>query len=108
MENKPIKIIRNVPMKDHTTFRIGGKAKYFFVAKTKPNLISAIGFAKKNRIPFFLLGGGSNVLFPDKGFKGLVIKIENRELKIENCKINSGAGVPLAKLVNSSAGKSLT
>src|SRR4030042_4733 len=102
------KIRRNVLLKDYSTFRIGGKAKYFLVAKTKPNLISAIGFAKKNRIPFFLLGGGSNVLFPDKGFKGLVIKIENRELKIENCKINSGAGVPLAKLVNNSAEKSLT
>jgi len=65
---------KNILLKNYTTFRIGGRAKYFFVAKTKENLIKAITVAKKLRLPFFILGGGSNLLVSDKGYKGLVIK----------------------------------
>lgn len=65
---------KNVSLKNYTTFRIGGKAKYFFVAKTKDNLIEAIKTAKKKKLPFFILGDGSNLLVSDKGYKGLVIK----------------------------------
>lgn len=108
MGKEKIKIRRNVLLRGYNTFKIGGRAKYFFVAKKKADLFSAIEFAKKKKTPFFLLGGGSNILFPDKGINGLVIKIENRELEIENCDISSGAGVLLNKLVSISAEKSLT
>ena len=67
----------NVSLKDYTTFKKGGKAKYFFVAKTKNELINAIKVSKQLNLPFFILGNGSNVLFSDKEFKGLVIKIKN-------------------------------
>ena len=65
---------KNVLLKNYTTFKIGGKAKYFFVAKTKKDLVEAIKLAKKMKLPFFVLGGGSNILVSDKGFNGLVIK----------------------------------
>lgn len=65
---------KNISLKKYTTFQIGGKAKYFFVAKTKTDLISAIKMAKKMNLPFFIFGGGSNLLVSDKGFNGLVIK----------------------------------
>ena len=61
-------------LKKYTTFQIGGPAKYFCVAKNKTELIEAIKIAKKLKFPFFVLGGGSNLLISDKGFKGLVIK----------------------------------
>ncbi len=64
----------NIPLKNYTTFRIGGPAKYFFVAKNEKDLIKAILLAKKINLPFFILGGGSNVLVSDKGYNGLVIK----------------------------------
>ena len=99
---------KNILLKNYTTFRIGGKAKYFFVAKNKEDLIAAIKLAKKLKLPFFVLGGGSNILVSDKGFNGLVIKIENCKLKIENCKLSAESGVPLGKLVNISVEKSLT
>ncbi|MFA5386559.1 MAG: UDP-N-acetylmuramate dehydrogenase [Candidatus Paceibacterota bacterium] len=67
-------IKKNVSLKNFTTFRIGGKARYFFVARTEEDLIKAIIAAKKIKLPFFILGGGSNVLVSDGGFKGLVIK----------------------------------
>ena len=69
-----MKFRKNVPLKNYTTFKIGGPAKYFFVAKRKEELIEAIKLAKKLELPFFILGGGSNLLVSDKGFDGLVIK----------------------------------
>jgi UDP-N-acetylmuramate dehydrogenase len=98
-----LKIKEKIPLKEYTTFKIGGPARYFFVAKSKEDLKNAILWAKKKKLPFFILGAGSNVLFSDKGFKGLVIKIQNSNLKIQNenskFKIICGAGVPLMKLV---------
>jgi len=61
-------------LKNYTTFQIGGPAKYFYIAENKTELIEATKQAKKLKLPFFVLGGGSNLLISDKGFKGLVIK----------------------------------
>jgi len=104
-------IQRNVLLKNYTTFRIGGPAKYFFVAKNKKDLIRAISVAKKInpspfpkgdrvKLPFFVLGGGSNLLVSDKGFNGLIIKTQNTKYKIQNTKIMAEAGVMLGELVN--------
>ncbi len=60
---------KNVLLKNYTTFRIGGPAKYFFVAKNKKEIIKAVSVAKELSLPFFVLGGGSNLLVSDKGFK---------------------------------------
>ena len=67
-------IKKNVLLKNYTTFKIGGRAKYFYIAKNKEDLIRAITLAKKMKLPFFILGGGSNLLISDRGFNGLVIK----------------------------------
>jgi len=69
-----MKFKRNIPLKNYTTFKIGGPAQYFFVAKSKEDLIKAIKKAKDLKLPFFILGCGSNLLVSDKGFNGLVIK----------------------------------
>jgi UDP-N-acetylmuramate dehydrogenase len=69
-----MKFKRNVLLKNYTTFKIGGAAKYFYTAKTKEDLIEAIKKAKNLNLPFFILGGGSNLLVSDKGFSDLVIK----------------------------------
>lgn len=66
----------NVLLKNYTTFRIGGRAKYFFEAKSKEDLIKAILTAKKINLPFFILGKGSNVLASDKKYKGLIINFQ--------------------------------
>ena len=94
------KFQKNVLLKNYTTFRIGGKAEYFFVAKNKKDLIKAISVAKKLKLPFFVLGGGSNLLVSDKGFNGLIIKTQNTKYKIQNTKIMAEAGVMLGELVN--------
>ena len=109
-----MKFRKNVSLANYTTFKIGGPAKYFYIAKTKQDLIKAIKAAKELGLPFFVLGGGSNLLVSDKGYDGLVINfqfsISNFQL-ISNSKIFKvvvGAGLPLGKLVSASAEKSLT
>jgi UDP-N-acetylmuramate dehydrogenase len=101
-------IKEGVPLKEYTTFKIGGSARYFFVAKSKEDLKNAIFWAKKKKLPLFILGGGSNVLFSDNGFKGLVIKLQNTQYEIRNTKIVAEAGVPLQKLVLETAKRGLS
>lgn len=78
-----MKITENQSLKELTTFKTGGEARYFCSVETEDELIEAIGFSKKNKIPFFILGGGSNILVSDKGFLGIVIKIEIKGIKYE-------------------------
>ena len=101
-------IKKNISLKDYTTFKIGGRAKYFYVAKTKTELINAVITAKKTNMPFFILGGGSNLLISDKGFSGLVIKTLNTEYQILNTKIVAETGTTLGQLVIASATAGLT
>lgn len=93
---------KNFSLKDHASWRIGGKAKYFLEIKTKEDLEKAIKMANQANLPFFVLGGGSNILISDKGFNGLVIKIKimDFEAKEENGKIKilAGAGINLGSL----------
>jgi UDP-N-acetylmuramate dehydrogenase len=102
-----IKIQQNIPLSRQTTFRIGGPAKYFFAARTKKDILKAVGFAKK-KLPYFILGGGSNLLVKDEGFKGLIIKTQNTKYEIQNTRINADAGVGLSDLVNFSINNGLT
>jgi UDP-N-acetylmuramate dehydrogenase len=92
--------LKNVLLKDYTTFKIGGPAKYFFVAKSKEDLIKAIEISKKNKLPIFILGGGSNILFSDKGFCGLVIKLEISGIEFSKNKVVVGSGVKLSNFAN--------
>lgn len=91
---------KNVLLKDFTTYKIGGPAKYFFIAKTKEDLIKALIAAKELKLPFFILGGGSNILVSDKGLKGLVIKMQLQEVKVAGEKVYAEAGLGLTKLSN--------
>ena len=65
-----------VPLKSFTTFHIGGPARFFISVRSTEEIFEAVREAKKRHLQFFILGGGSNVLVPDEGFNGLVIKME--------------------------------
>jgi len=90
---------KNVPLAPHTTFGIGGSAQLFYKAKTSKELIKAIKAAHKLKIPYFILGGGSNILVADRGLAGLVVKVQSSKFKVQSYKIFAEAGVPLTKLV---------
>ena len=68
-------IFENESMKKHTTFQLGGKARYFVKPKSINKIIKIIRLCKEYSIEYFILGNGSNLLVSDKGFNGLVINI---------------------------------
>jgi len=92
----------------HTNFKIGGPAKYFFTARTTDELIKAVQVADELKIPFMILGGGTNVLVSDSGFQGLVIEAKNHNLEINGTQVTAEAGVSLGFLVQRSVAASLT
>jgi UDP-N-acetylmuramate dehydrogenase len=70
-------IREHVPLAPYTTLRVGGDARYFAEVHTDAEVKEAIVFARTHQVPFFILGGGSNVLFSDEGFSGLVIAMRS-------------------------------
>ena len=99
---------KNVPLAPYTTFQIGGNAKDFFAATTVKSIIQAVRAAKEVRIPFFVLGGGSNLLFSDRGFSGLVIHVQAKKCHIEGAKLFCEAGVAMATAVRETCKSALS
>lgn len=95
-----ISIQENISLKKYTTFNIGGEARYFVSVKNIEDLKEALKFSKEKELEYFILAGGSNILFSDSRFDGLVIKIDLKEIEIKNLEITAGAGVMLSYLIN--------
>ena len=70
---KPIKILKDVKLSNYTTMRVGGEAQFLAEVANTEELIEALELAKQKNLDFFVLGGGSNTIFTDGGFKGLII-----------------------------------
>ena len=102
------KVIFDEPMKNHTSFKIGGPADFFIKVQTIEELKTAIKYGKEKSLPITIIGNGSNLLVLDKGIRGLVIKINIEEIEIQGFKdynqVTVGSGykiMPLAiKLMN--------
>ena len=102
-------ILTDEPLAKYTTFKIGGQAKYFFIAQDNEDLVRAVTFARKLKIPSYILGGASNVLVSDQGFNGLLIINQGKDIlfKKDN-KVVADAGVNLMTLVNKTIDAGLT
>jgi UDP-N-acetylmuramate dehydrogenase len=68
------RVSRGVALAPYTTFKIGGPADLFFEARTAQELASAVTAARREHVPYFVLGLGANILVGDMGFRGLVIR----------------------------------
>src|SRR5258706_15705329 len=68
-------IQENVPLAPLTTLQVGGPARYFAEAASEDDIHEAVHFARAKGLPLFVLGGGSNLLVADSGWRGLVLKI---------------------------------
>lgn len=83
-----------------TTIRLGGRARYFAECETVSDIVQALAFAEKQALPMHVLGGGSNSIFADEGFHGLVIAMRIRGLTFgEDGIIEAAAGEPWDPLV---------
>ena len=90
----------NEPLSAHCTFRIGGPADVFILPENEAQLCAAIKLAKEANVKYYLLGNGSNILFADEGFSGVVIDVSalDAEIAVEDTVLTAGAGVRLAAL----------
>jgi len=96
------------PLDKYCTLKVGGPADFFCKAKDIETLKNLINFAKNASLPYFILSGGSNVLFDDKGFRGLVIKMDLKNLEIKDEEITADAGVIVALMMNKASSSGLT
>jgi UDP-N-acetylmuramate dehydrogenase len=89
----------NEPLKNYTTFRIGGEADYLVKPSDSAQLALTIKLCKEHRIPYFVLGNGSNLLVSDRGYRGVIIWIGRTmdEIKVDGCRMIVGAGAPLIR-----------
>ena len=103
-------VLRDEPMKKHTTFRIGGPADYFVTVQSKDEIREILLLCKREQIPYYILGNGSNLLVGDKGYRGVVIQICKRmnEIRTEGNKIYAQAGALLSKIAAQALSNSLT
>ncbi len=99
----PINIKKNHSLKELTTFGIGGPALFFVEACTIEEMQEAILFSKKENLPYFILGKGSNLLFDDRGFFGMVIANRIQFINKENGCWHVGAGYSFSLLGTQSA-----
>jgi len=113
MEKKELKIkgevVRNKPMRDLTSFKIGGTADLFVVPYNLGDLKKVLEFCRVDKIPFIVIGNGSKLLVRDEGFRGVVIKLggEFKKLEINSEEIVVGTGVNLPSLIDFAAEKNL-
>jgi len=93
----------------YTTFQVGGPAAYFLETNNSDLIEKAVKIAIKNQIPYSALGGGSNILVSDKGFNGLIIKLNSTACEfVEPDVLEADAGTSLAKVIRTSLSHNLT
>ncbi|OGZ60842.1 MAG: UDP-N-acetylenolpyruvoylglucosamine reductase [Candidatus Spechtbacteria bacterium RIFCSPLOWO2_01_FULL_43_12] len=97
-----MKIEENVNLAKYTTYRIGGPARYFTECKSEQEVVDVLAWARDIAVPYFVLGGGSNVLVSDGGYDGLVLRMANTEYSWDKNTVRAGAGASMESLVNSS------
>lgn len=104
-----IVVIENEPMSAHTTFRVGGAAAVF-VSPSIDELITGIELCKKMKIPYLVIGNGSNLLVKDGGIEGVIFSLGKRasEITVEGNKIKAQAGAMLSLVANRAYENSLT
>src|SRR5258705_2946033 len=95
------------PLRHHATFRIGGPADYFVAARTADELVQALRAAHDLRVPVFLLGGGSNLLVSDEGFRGLVVRNAIDEMEFDGTAVQVGCGRDFLELIQACRDRSV-
>lgn len=102
-------VFENEPMSMHTTFRIGGPARYFAIVNSEEDLIKTIKLVRKENQEYFVLGNGSNILVSDKGFDGVVLQLSGEfdTIHLSGNNIIAGSGLLLSQVAKTALDNSL-
>lgn len=100
----------NEPMRDHTTFKVGGPADLLIMPNSENDIIDIIKYCNNKEIPFIVIGNGSNLLVTDKGIRGVVIKLGKNfsDIVFSDDKVVAQAGALLSTVAKKSFKHSLT
>ena len=102
-------IDENIELKNYTSYKVGGPAKYFVQPSTIDEVLEAVAIFNKEDIPLFILGKGSNILVSDKGYDGAVINLDNFDIiEVKGNSITANGGARLTKVVMNSVANSLS
>ena len=98
-------LMENEPMEKHTTFKIGGPARWFLDAGCEEDVERALSIAKTHGLPAIVIGRGSNLLVADRGLDALVIEIGNgmSQIHVDGCSVTAQAGARLSVLSQEAA-----
>jgi len=98
-------LILDEPLRNHTTFRVGGKADAFLSVCNEEHLIKLLDICRRYEVPYFILGNGSNLLVSDKGYRGMVIAIgkDMAEVTVDGKRIHAKAGAMLGSVAQTAA-----
>lgn len=108
-DNQVGKCLENVSLKEYTTYKVGGKAKFMVYPKSTDKLILLIKYLKDKDIKFMVLGFGSNVLFSDDVYDGVIIKLDEfNDIEFEGTKVTCGCGASLMKVAMMAIRRGLT
>ena len=103
------KVKENIDLKNYNTYKVSSFAKYLVDVKDENSLISLIKYLEANNVKYMILGNGSNVVFPDKTFNGVIIKLGGlNKIDVDDDEVYVEAGVMLPKLVNETVSNCLT
>lgn len=94
-----IQVKKNIALKDFSTYKTGGTAKFFAEVTNFEEMYHLREFAKSQGVPYMILGGGSNVLFSDEGYPGLIIFNKMGKINIQGELVTAESGVNLAQMV---------
>ena len=103
-------VYRNEPMRRHTTFRIGGPADYYLCPHSAKEIQKVVEICREEKLPYYILGNGSNLLDSDQGYRGVVIQLWKNvsDIRVEGCLIHAKAGASLAKIAAEALEEGLT
>ncbi len=102
------KVKTNEPMAKHTTFKIGGPAEFFVIVSETEKLVELLKFLDGNGTPYIVVGGGSNMLASDEGFRGVVVSVATRTTAVENETMIADAGAISVEVAQQSIKANLT
>ncbi len=104
------RILFQEPMKQHTTFRVGGEAECFITIQQEEELVKLIPYLNQIEQDYFILGNGSNLLVGDKGYRGIVLKLDGpmEEIRTDGTRITAKAGALLSRVAATAKENGLT
>ncbi len=100
-------IKKQEPLSRHTSFGIGGPADMFVEVAGPLEIAESIELALRERVPYFVIGGGTNILFSDAGYRGLVIRISDGGMSVHGSVIEAGAGISLKRITEAARDQGL-